>query len=90
MQLSDREIQNTLDFLKKKKGLEGDFKDSSLSGEREPGEFEEVVRKIGNVPEVRHEKVAKVKKALESSTYNVTSDDVAKKLIGRIFSDKLR
>lgn len=86
MQLSDREIQNTLDLLKKKQWMDQE-QDEVAAGE--VGDIQEVVRQIGDAPEVRQDKVDKLKKALESSSYNVTGDDVAKKLIGRIFSDKL-
>jgi anti-sigma28 factor (negative regulator of flagellin synthesis) len=88
MQLSDREIQNTLDLLKKQKVVDED-EAASLSIE-EIAEVNEVIKHLGGAPEVRSDKVEKLKKALESSSYNVTNDDVAKKLIGRIFSDKIR
>lgn len=87
MQLSDREIQNTLDLLKKQQ------KAAEIGPPRrsknEVEELSQVVQRIGDSPEVRQDRVEKLKKALESSSYNVTGDDVAKKLIGRIFSDKI-
>jgi anti-sigma28 factor (negative regulator of flagellin synthesis) len=90
MQLSDREIQNTLDLLKKSEHMKA-------AGASEPAKFskeeiediQQVVKQIDAMPEIRKDRVEKVKKALESSSYNVTGDEVAKKLIGRIFSDKL-
>lgn len=88
MQLSDREIQNTLELLKKQKSA-GEAEASSVSAE-ELKEIHGVVEQIGDMPEVRKDKVEKIKRAIESSSYNVTSDDVAKKLIGRILSDKIR
>ena len=88
MQLSDREIQNTLDLLKKQKSAdEADV--TSLSAEELEG-IHGVVEQIGDMPEVRKDRVEKIKRAIESSSYNVTGDDVAKKLIGRILSDKIR
>lgn len=86
MQLSDREIQNTLDLLKKKQPM-SDAR-SPLSDEEIKG-IQAVVKKIDDAPEIRQDRVEKVRKALETSSYNVTGDDVAKKLIGRIISDKL-
>jgi anti-sigma28 factor (negative regulator of flagellin synthesis) len=86
MQLSDREIQNTLDLLKKKQPMSDarpPLSDKEIEG------IQAVVRKIDDVPEIRQDRVEKVRKALETSSYNVTGDDVAKKLIGRIISDKL-
>jgi anti-sigma28 factor (negative regulator of flagellin synthesis) len=88
MQLSDREIQNTLDLLKKQKVVDEEHA-AQLSTE-EIAEVNEVIKQLGGAPEVRSDKVEKLKKALESSSYNVTNDDVAKKLIGQIFSDKIR
>ena len=88
MQLSDREIQNTLDLLKKQKPA-GKVGVPSASAE-ELKEIHEVVEQIGGKPEVRKDRVDKIKKAIESSSYHVSGDDVAKKLIGRILSDKIR
>ena len=87
MQLSDREIQNTLDLLRKKQSM-GPEGTTVLSDEEVEG-IQEVIRRIEGEPEVRQDRVEKVRKALESSSYNITGDDVAKKLIGRIISDKL-
>ncbi|MHB8896598.1 MAG: flagellar biosynthesis anti-sigma factor FlgM [Candidatus Geothermincolia bacterium] len=88
MQLSDREIQNTLDLLKNSKKMGEDQESEQLTQEDREG-IQQVVKQIDTMPEIRKDRVEKVKKALESSSYNVTGDDVAKKLIGRIFSDKL-
>jgi len=88
MQLSDREIQNTIDLLRKKKQSEGSEEEPQATQQFE--DIEDVVKQIGGAPEVRRDRVEKVRKALESSSYDVTGDDVAKKLIGRIFSDKVR
>ena len=88
MQISDREIQNTLDLLKKQRVVDGD-KTSAPSSE-EVAEVNAVIKQLGGAPEVRSDKVDKLKKALEDSSYNVTNDEVAKKLIGRVFSDKIR
>jgi anti-sigma28 factor (negative regulator of flagellin synthesis) len=87
MQLSDREIQNTLDLLRKKQSM-GPEGATVLSDEEVAG-IQEVIHRIEGEPEVRRDRVEKVRKALESSSYDVTGDDVAKKLIGRIISDKL-
>jgi anti-sigma28 factor (negative regulator of flagellin synthesis) len=88
MQLSDREIQNTLDLLKKSEKMGGEAEPAKFSDE-EIEDIQQVVKQIDTMPEIRKDRVEKVKKALESSSYNVTGDEVAKKLIGRIFSDKL-
>ena len=88
MQISDREIQNTLDLLKKQKVV--DEEETSAPSTEEVAEVNAVVKQLGGAPEVRSDKVEKLKKALESSSYNVTNDDVAKKLIGRVFSDRIR
>jgi len=89
MQLSDREIQNTLDLLKKSEHMQGTSPEPAKFSEEEIEDIQQVVKQIDAMPEIRKDRVEKVKKALESSSYNVTGDEVAKKLIGRIFSDKL-
>ena len=88
MQLSDREIQNTLDLLKKKQTMGAEEEVPTLSAEEIEG-IQRVVRQIESQPPVRQDRIEKVRRALETSSYNVTGDDVAKKLIGRIISDKL-
>lgn len=88
MQLSDREIQNTLDLLKKKQSMGDEEAALALSPEEMEG-IQQVVSQIDELPPVRQDRVQKVRSALEASSYNVTGDDVAKKLIGRIISDKL-
>jgi len=90
MQLSDREIQNTIDLLKKRQAM-GEVGPSV----RSPEDVEaagEAVKRIQDMPDpdFRRERVEKLKKALESSSYDVSGEDVAKKLIGRFISDKIR
>jgi anti-sigma28 factor (negative regulator of flagellin synthesis) len=88
MQLSDREIQKTLDLFNKRQTMGRQADATALSAEEIEG-IQQVVKKIGEGPPIRADRVEKVRKALESSTYNVTSYDVAKELIGRTISDKL-
>ncbi len=88
MQLSDREIQNTLDLLKKQKMMGEEAVAPVMSAEEIDG-IRRFVRQIDEMPPIRQDRVEKVRKALKASSYNVTGDDVAKKLIGRIISDKL-
>jgi anti-sigma28 factor (negative regulator of flagellin synthesis) len=88
MQLSDREIQKTLDLFNKRQTMSRQADATALSAEEIEG-IQQVVKKIGEGPPIRTDRVEKVREALESSTYNVTSDDVAKELIGRTISDKL-
>ena len=87
MQLSDREIQNTIDLLRKRQPVDEEF--AAFSTE-EMNSISDIIERIEIEPEVRKDRVDKVRKALEASSYNVTGDEIAKKLIGRIFSDKLR
>lgn len=89
MQLSDREIQNTLDLLKKSRKM-GEDQESLQLTQEDREEVRRLVGRMDSMPEVRKDRVDRVKKAIESANYNVTGDDVAKKLIGRIFSDKLQ
>lgn len=88
MQISDREIQNTLDLLKRQRSMQEE--QPAVLTEEEVAGVRAVARQIAESPEVRQERVEKLKTALESSSYMVTGDDVAKKLIGRIITDKIR
>ena len=88
MQLSDREIQNTLDLLKRQQMMGEEAVAPVMSAEEIDG-IRQFVRQIDEMPPIRQDRVERVRKALEASSYNVTGDDVAKKLIGRIISDKL-
>jgi len=87
MQLSDREIQNTIDLLRKRQPVDEEFAAFSME---EMKSISDVIERIEVEPEVRKDRVEKVRKAIETSSYNITGDEIAKKLIGRIFSDKLR
>jgi anti-sigma28 factor (negative regulator of flagellin synthesis) len=64
--------------------------EASVLTEEEVEGVREVAKRIAEQPEVRQERIEKLKRALETSSYNVTGDDVAKKLIGRIITDKIR
>ncbi len=88
MQISDREIQKTLDLLRKKQAM-GQQEGAKVLGAEEIEGIQQVVKKIDEVPPLRQDRVEKVRRALESSSYNVTCDDVANELIGRVISDKL-
>ena len=88
MQLSDREIQKTLDLFRKRQTM-GQQVEAMVFTAKEIEGIQQVVKKIGEVPPIRQDRVEKVRKAFESSSYNVTCDDVAKELIRRTISDKL-
>jgi anti-sigma28 factor (negative regulator of flagellin synthesis) len=88
MQISDREIQKTLDLIRKNQTMCRQAGAVVFSAE-EIAYIQQVVKKIGEVPPIRQDRVEKVIKALESSSYNVTCDDVARELIGRTIVDKL-
>ncbi len=88
MQLSESEIQKTLDLLRKKQTMAREAGATMFSVEEIQGVLR-VIRKISGAPPVRQDRVERVRKAFESSSYNVSSDEVAKELIGRTISDKL-
>lgn len=88
VQLSNREIQKTLDFLRKRQVMGQQEGAKVLSAEEIEG-IQKIVKKLDEVPPIRQDRVEKVRRAFESSSYNVTCDDVAKELIGRVISDKL-
>jgi anti-sigma28 factor (negative regulator of flagellin synthesis) len=88
MQLSDREVQKTLDLIRKGQTMGQQAGATALSAKEIEG-IKQVAKKMGEAPPIRQDRVEKVKKDFESSSYNVSSDDVAKELIGRTISDKL-
>jgi anti-sigma28 factor (negative regulator of flagellin synthesis) len=88
VQLSNREIQNALDFLRKRQGM-GQQEGAIVLTAEDIEDVQHIAEKLGEVPLIRQDRVEKVRRAFESSSYNVTCDDVARELIGRVISDKL-
>jgi anti-sigma28 factor (negative regulator of flagellin synthesis) len=88
MKLSEREIQKSLDLFRKRQTI-GQQVGATVFSAEEIESIQQVVKKICEVPPIRQEKVEKARKALESLSYNVTCDDVAKELIGRTILDKV-
>jgi negative regulator of flagellin synthesis FlgM len=52
-------------------------------------EFHEVYRLAAQAPDVRGDKVAKLKEAIDNGTYNVKGEQVANKLIAHTILDKI-
>ncbi len=89
MQLSESEIQNTLDLLREKQTMAEQAAGATMFSVEEIRGILRIIRRISGAMSIRRDRVDKVKRALESSTYNVSSDEVASELIGRTISDKL-
>lgn len=47
-------------------------------------EFQNIYQKLKNVPDVREEKVDRIKEQLRTGTYNVNSEEVAEKILSSI------
>jgi anti-sigma28 factor (negative regulator of flagellin synthesis) len=88
MQLSEREIHKTFDLLQRKQTMCRHGGAVVFSAE-EIDQIKRIVTQLSEDPLIRRDRVEKVRRAFESSSYHVTSDDVAKELIGRTISDKL-
>jgi Anti-sigma-28 factor, FlgM len=88
MQLSESEIHKTFDLLRRKQTMcrQGGL---VIFTAEEIEEIKQIVTKLSEDPLIRRDRVEKVRKAFENSSYHVTSDDVAKEWIGRTISDKL-
>ena len=87
MQLSDREIQNSLDFLKT--GLGMSTMEPPARNREQDHWTTDLLSRINVVPDIRQEKVEMLRERIENACYDINSDDVAKNVIGRVFSDKL-
>ncbi|WP_287153753.1 flagellar biosynthesis anti-sigma factor FlgM [Candidatus Solincola tengchongensis] len=84
MQISDREIRNSLHRLSETAYHEG------KSAYRDPDTVNLLLARIQHLPEVRSEKVRVLRKAIREARYRVPSEEVAGKLLGRIIADSLR
>jgi negative regulator of flagellin synthesis FlgM len=51
--------------------------------------FQTALNAIKNTPDVREEKVAEIKEAIKTNTYNVSGSEIAEKIIVRSIVDEL-
>ncbi len=51
----------------------------------EANDFGKIMKALSSAPDVREEKVNAIKTKIENGTYDVSSNDVAKKIVGRFF-----
>lgn len=85
MQISDREIRNSLRLHS-----ELEFPPPRESEVHlHPEEARIVLAHIQNLPEVRYDKVEVLRRAIRESRYQVPCEKVACKLLGRIIADRL-
>lgn len=52
--------------------------------------IQELKQRVAAEPEVREEKVAEVREAIQQGTYKVTGREIAEKMLGRTLADRLR
>ncbi|MBE3578097.1 MAG: flagellar biosynthesis anti-sigma factor FlgM [Limnochordales bacterium] len=52
--------------------------------------IQELKRRIAALPEVREEKVAELRAAIQQGTYKVSSQEIADKMLGRTLADRLK
>ena len=80
LQVSDEEIRKTLELLRQQKNKE---KQVELLRKK-------IQDEIDKVPEIREDRIASIREAVRKSEYFVSEEDVAKKMIGRILTDRIR
>jgi len=49
--------------------------------------IEKAVKKTGNMPEIREEKVAQIKAQVQEGTYNVSNREIARSMIGNLLNE---
>ncbi|MBC7254350.1 MAG: flagellar biosynthesis anti-sigma factor FlgM [Actinobacteria bacterium] len=84
MQISDREIRNSL------RGLRGDIFQGGGGTTPDPNAARLLLAQVQTIPEVRRDKVESLKRAIREARYQVPSEEVAGKLLGRLIADSLR
>jgi hypothetical protein len=84
MQISDREIWNSL------RGLRGNTFQGGGGKPPDPDAARLFLGKVQPIPEVRRDKVEALKRAIREARYQVPSEEVAGKLLGRLIADSLR
>ncbi|WP_447971736.1 flagellar biosynthesis anti-sigma factor FlgM [Nitrospira sp. M1] len=61
-----------------------------LSLSSEQGEYDHLINAIQQTPDIREEKVKKIKEALESGHYHISSEDIADRIIREAIADSTR
>ncbi|GJL55129.1 MAG: hypothetical protein NPIRA02_22610 [Nitrospirales bacterium] len=61
-----------------------------LSLSSKQGEFDHLINAIQQAPDIREEKVKKIKDALESGNYHISSENIADRIIQETITDRTR
>jgi len=93
MKISREQAEESLRYLRQAR--EGGAERSEQRRPREapqvsPDEIAKVVSRFSDADECRQALVAELRRELEGNSYEVPSDWVAEKLVGRLVSDRLR
>ena len=71
-------------------GRIGTFKKDRIELSHGAKDFHAILKAVKNTPDIRQDKVAAVKSSIASGTYNVSTQEIAEKIIeGLIFNIKL-
>ncbi len=95
MQISEEQVQKAMKFLKESRGGKTGGKKKTRSVKKKAidpetkAAHDRAKSEIDKLPEIREKRVKKVKEELESSEYEVTECEIAKKMLGRAISDKI-
>lgn len=98
VKISPGQVSNVLKSYRKqageKIGEKQDFKASLKKADKtqvsdEARLFQAAFQKLKNMPDVREEKVADIKKSVDSGTYQVSGKEIVEKMVERVIVDKL-
>ncbi|MDY6794638.1 MAG: flagellar biosynthesis anti-sigma factor FlgM [Actinomycetota bacterium] len=84
MRISDREIENSLRFLSQEPFASGGKPHIAQDIEQM------VLGQLREMPDVRMDRVLSLRTAIQEKRYSVSSEDVAKKILGRCVADHIR
>ncbi len=85
MKVSEKQIMLSINEFKKHLSIQ----DKPSKPDITKKNIEKLKKLLEEIPEVRQSKVKDLNKAILKKKYNVSSEKVAKKLIGRVITDHL-
>lgn len=94
MQISDEQVRNAMRILKesRKRSKEKQGPEDRLNADdpEVKASLDRATEEIDKLPDVRESRVEEIREAIESSEYEVTDCQVARKMLGRSLSDRIK
>lgn len=83
-------ISNAYDIYTKKPAVSGkknklSVKKDDLNVSDEAREFQNVFKAVSSTPDIREDKINRIKDKIESGNYNINSEDIADKMLSKWF-----